>query len=120
MNNSSTHQKNHCMVVHAYYPLAETRVQRQAEALLALGYNVDVICIGGKKRPKQEMVRGVTVHRIRMGRDFLLPGFAGRLAAYIVFLLLAMFKLMRKIPKNRVSCGLERPRIFWCDTGALT
>ena len=37
--------KRHCMVVYARYPLGETRVQREAEALLQHGYEVDVICI---------------------------------------------------------------------------
>ncbi len=92
-NSDSSSVKRHCMVVHAYYPLAETRVQRQAEALLAQGYEVDLICIKGKTEAKQEVVRGVNVYRLPVGRDFLFPGFLGRLAAYVLFLLMAMFTL---------------------------
>ena len=33
------------MVVYAYYPHTETRVQRQAEALVARGFDVDVVCL---------------------------------------------------------------------------
>ncbi|GAH04376.1 unnamed protein product, partial [marine sediment metagenome] len=33
------------MVVHAYYPLGETRVERQAKALIADQFEVDVICL---------------------------------------------------------------------------
>ncbi len=33
------------MIVYATYPLAETRVQREAEVLLKNGYEVDVICL---------------------------------------------------------------------------
>ena len=35
----------HCMVVFAPYPLGETRVQREAEALVKHGYEVDVVCL---------------------------------------------------------------------------
>ena len=38
-------QKRHCMIVHAYYPVGETRVQREALALIDAGYAVDVICL---------------------------------------------------------------------------
>src|SRR4030043_747642 len=37
--------RHHCMIVYARYPLGETRVQREAEALLKNGYEVDVICL---------------------------------------------------------------------------
>jgi glycosyltransferase involved in cell wall biosynthesis len=83
------------MVVHAYYPLAETRVQRQAEALVEQGYEVDVICIKGKKDAKEERVRGVQVYRLPIPRNYdAIPGFMGRFTAYFHFLLGAMFKLM--------------------------
>ena len=36
------------MVVHAFYPVGETRVQREAEALLKRGYEVDVLCLRRK------------------------------------------------------------------------
>lgn len=54
----------HCMVVLAYYPLAETRVQREAEALVRTGYEVDVICLRERGEPKLEFHRGVTVRRV--------------------------------------------------------
>lgn len=105
MNNntpSQTPPKRHCMVVHAYYPLAETRVQRQAEALVEQGYEVDVICIGDKNEPKAEMVRGVQVHRLPIARNHsALPGFSGRFAAYFHFLLGVMFKLISWYSKKR-------------------
>ena len=40
-----TQHRRHCMIVFAPYPLGETRVQREAEALLKHGYEVDVICV---------------------------------------------------------------------------
>ena len=88
-------KKRHCMVVHAFYPLAETRVQREAEALIANGYEVDLICIRFPNDPLEEVVRGVNVYRVPLKRNILLPGFAGRMLAYLLFLLAAMFRLMR-------------------------
>ena len=37
--------QSHCMIVHAYYPLGETRVEREALALVDAGFAVDVICL---------------------------------------------------------------------------
>ena len=45
MTHTTSSARRHCMVVYAIYPLAETRVQREAEALLKHGYEVDVICL---------------------------------------------------------------------------
>ena len=52
------------MVVHAYYPLAETRVQREAEALVAAGWDVDVLCLRKPGEPAVDHHRGVTIHRL--------------------------------------------------------
>lgn len=54
----------HCMVVHAYYPLTETRVQRQAETLVNAGYAVDVVCLRDRGERAQELYRGVAIHRL--------------------------------------------------------
>src|SRR5687768_14038652 len=83
----------HCMVVHAYYPLTETRVQREAEALVAAGYAVDVICLRGEGEAAREHYRGVDVHRLpvrvdknSLGRQFL---------SYLRFFALATIRLSR-------------------------
>jgi glycosyltransferase involved in cell wall biosynthesis len=79
------------MVVHAYYPLTETRVQREAEALIAAGYAVDVVCLRGEGEAARERYRGVDVHRLpvhldkrNLGRQFL---------SYLRFLALATIHL---------------------------
>lgn len=59
----------HAMVVHAYYPLAETRVQREAEALVAAGYEVDVVCLRRTGQVPLEEHRGVQVHRLPVALD---------------------------------------------------
>ena len=56
-----------CMIVHAYYE-EDPRVRREAEALLAAGWEVDVY---GLRRPGEEptgVIAGVNLHRLPVGR----------------------------------------------------
>jgi glycosyltransferase involved in cell wall biosynthesis len=56
--------KRHCMVVYACYPLGETRVQREAEALVSHGFDVDVICLRTPdEAPAVDSHRGVRIYR---------------------------------------------------------
>ncbi len=80
--------RRHCMVVHAYYPLGETRVQREALALIDRGYEVDVVCLRGPGEPAQAVHDGVAVHRLPVGRHRG-RGMFVQLLEYLVFLLLA-------------------------------
>jgi lipid II:glycine glycyltransferase (peptidoglycan interpeptide bridge formation enzyme)/glycosyltransferase involved in cell wall biosynthesis len=57
------------MVVHAYYPRGETRVQRQAAALVEAGYEVDVLCLRDADEPATETVDGVRVTRLPVRRS---------------------------------------------------
>jgi glycosyltransferase involved in cell wall biosynthesis len=52
-----------CMVSLCYYR-ADPRLQRQAEALVAAGYQVDVICQRQPTEPQRERLGDVTVHRL--------------------------------------------------------
>jgi glycosyltransferase involved in cell wall biosynthesis len=82
----------HCMVVYAGYPFYETRVQREAEALVAHGIEVDVICPLLKEEPLEEDHCGVHIHRVKqrwMRRNGLLSQFF----LYIKFFVLASLKL---------------------------
>lgn len=83
--------RRHCMVVHAYYPLGETRVEREAQALLAEGYEVDVICLQDEREPFEEKVDGVTVYRLPVRRSG--KGFWQQLFEYLAFFFLAFGKL---------------------------
>lgn len=51
------------MIVFATYPLGETRVQREAEALVRAGYKVDVICIRIPGDPALSEYKGVKIYR---------------------------------------------------------
>jgi glycosyltransferase involved in cell wall biosynthesis len=55
--------KRHCMVVLAGYPLGETRVQREAEALIGHGYEVNVICARRHGEAATDEHRGVRIYR---------------------------------------------------------
>ena len=73
----------HCMVVHAYYPLAETRVQREAEALVRAGYEVDVVCLRDAGERERERYRGVEIHRLNVQVDK--RGLAHQFLSYLRF-----------------------------------
>jgi glycosyltransferase involved in cell wall biosynthesis len=79
----------HCMIVHAYFPTGETRVQREAEALLASGYLVDVICLRISGEPFHSRVKGTHVFRVPLSRHRD-RGFVFQFAEYLLFLLAAM------------------------------
>lgn len=72
------------MVVHANYPVGETRVQRQSLALVDAGFDVDVICLRGDDEPKRETVEGVNVRRLPIDRHRG-SGMVSQLLEYLVF-----------------------------------
>ena len=87
--------KRHCMIVYAYYPLGETRVQREAESLIAHGYEVDLICPRMPSEVSTEICNGVHVYRMPTRRDLfvgILP--AHKLWEYLLFFLMAMITLI--------------------------
>lgn len=95
MNNRS---KRHCMIVYAIYPLAETRVQREAEALLRHGYEVDVICLRESGDLAVDHYKGVQIYREKF--SFPLPlaksGSLGeRFLNYLWFLVSAAIRLTK-------------------------
>ena len=83
----------HCMVVYARYPLAETRVQREAEALVAGGFAVDVLCLREHGERPFERYRGVAIHRlpVRLEKRSL----SRQLLSYVRFAFLAGARLAR-------------------------
>ncbi len=90
------------MVVHAYYPFDETRVQRQAEALVERGHDVDVICLLRGAEPKVEETDGVTVYRVPIRRDNR-RGVFGQFFEYLAFLLMAFATLTRLHLRRRYA-----------------
>lgn len=84
----------HCMIVHNYYPHDETRVERQAEALVKSGSRVDVVCLRDGDEPNITASGGVMVHRLPIQRDKR-RGLFGQLFEYLAFLLLAAVQVTR-------------------------
>jgi len=92
-SNTSTRPLRHCMVVYAAYPHYETRVQREAEALVARGHEVDVICPQLQIEDSTGQHHGVNIYRVKMswGRK---KNLAGQFGQYIRFFLQATGKLI--------------------------
>lgn len=84
--------KRHCMVVHAYYPLGESRVEREAQALLANGYEVDVIALRESGAPAFAVEGGVNVYRLPVTRHKGL-GLVVQLLEYLAFFILASVRV---------------------------
>ncbi len=80
------------MVVHAYYPLGETRVEREALALIEQGYEVDVLCLRDQDEPAQEVTDGVNIYRLSVKRHRG-RGPALQMLEYLAFFILVMAKL---------------------------
>ena len=81
------------MIVHAYYE-EDPRVRREAETLVAAGWEVDVF---GLRRPDEgptAMVQGVRLHRLPVGRHQG-AGLPVYLAEYGAFLARSMFAAVR-------------------------
>lgn len=88
------HRWRHCMVVFAHYPHSETRVQREAAALVSHGCEVDVICLRVRQEAAVDTHHGVTIYRLpmsRVKRRSLIAHFLD----YIAFFVLASVKLTR-------------------------
>jgi len=88
------------MVVHAHYPVGETRVQREALALLDRGTDVDVLCLRGPDEPAREIVDGVAIRRLPVGRRRG-RGLAWQLVEYLLFFLLASGALTARHLRRR-------------------
>ena len=80
------------MVVHAYYPLGETRVEREALALIEQGYEVDVLCLRDQGDSAQEVTDGVNIYRLSVKRHRG-KGPALQMLEYLAFFVLVMAKL---------------------------
>ncbi len=95
-------QARHCMIVHARYPVGETRVAREAAALVDAGMSVDVICLREPGELRREVVDQVRVHRlgVRRHRD---RGMVFQLVEYLMFALLAAVEVSRLHLRDRFA-----------------
>lgn len=88
------------MIVHAYYPLGETRVEREALALVDAGYAVDILCLRQKSDQPFESINGVDIYRLPVMRKGT-GGLVGQLLEYLGFFFLVFFKLLALYPRQK-------------------
>jgi len=81
------------IVAHAVFP-DDPRLRRQADALVAAGHEVDLLCLRAPGQAAEERIRGVRVVRLPVHRAF--AGFAGHLAEYAAFAGIAAIRLARE------------------------
>lgn len=86
--------------VFSYYP-ADPRVRREAEALAAEGFAVDVVCLRNRFEKEKEQVAGVTVYRLPLRRRR--AGKIRYLWEYFAFIMLAFFTLARLAIRHRYA-----------------
>jgi glycosyltransferase involved in cell wall biosynthesis len=88
------------MVVHAYYPVGETRVEREALALVDYGIEVDVLCLQDEDEAVFETINGVNIYRFPV-RHRPTPGLFSRLQEYLTFFFYIFFKFFTLQPIRR-------------------
>jgi glycosyltransferase involved in cell wall biosynthesis len=96
MTHTDNSARRHCMIVYAIYPLGETRVQREAEALLKCGYEVDVICLRLPGEAAVDTYKGIRIYREKY--RFPIPhaksgGLGGKFLNYLRFFVTAAVRL---------------------------
>jgi len=91
----TTTKPHYCMVVHAHYPIGEPRVEREAEALVKAGYEVDVFCLRHPDEVKTETISGVNIHRLPVRRHKK-SGVIVQFFEYLAFFILVFFQLGRR------------------------
>jgi glycosyltransferase involved in cell wall biosynthesis len=97
---TSTPAKRHCMIVHAYYPLDETRVEREAHALIQAGFEVDVLCLKNDNEPAEEKVDGVQIYRLPVRRHKG-QGLVVQMLEYLSFFVLVFLRLLVLYPRRK-------------------
>jgi glycosyltransferase involved in cell wall biosynthesis len=89
---------NVCIIRHSYYPEIPP-TKRNAEALVSHGYKVDIICLRKKGQKSQEIINGVTVHRLPI--EHLREGKLRYVYEYTFFFILAALKLNQLFLKRK-------------------
>ena len=90
-----------CMIVHAYYE-EDSRVRREAETLVAAGWEVDVFGLRRTGEGPTAVVAGVNLHRLPVGRHQG-AGLFVYLAEYGAFLFRALWAATRAHRRRRYA-----------------
>lgn len=107
------------MIVHAYYPLGEPRVEREARAAKEAGYSVDVVALRQPGEAARETVDGISVWRLPL-RHVRAAGAARLLYEYGAFTLLASIAVARSHWRTPIAvCHVHAPPDFLLLAGAV-
>ena len=87
-----------CMVAYTHYP-TDSRVRREAEALVERGDTVDFICLGSENDKQTELYNGVKLIKIYIKR-YRGSNILMYMASYLQFFLVATLKLIKLQTKN--------------------
>jgi glycosyltransferase involved in cell wall biosynthesis len=106
-----------CMVVHGPYPVGEERVLREARALVAHGYDVDIVAMRQPGEVAEELVDGCRVFRLPVAGG---PRTRSRVVyEYLAFLLLAGGRLLRSLMRPYSVVQIHNPPDFLLAAGLL-
>jgi glycosyltransferase involved in cell wall biosynthesis len=89
-----------CIIVHGSYPIGEPRVERQAQAALGSGWDVDVVAMRREGERPMETVEGATVVRLPL-RHVRGMSIAGAMREYVGFTALATATVARRHLRRR-------------------
>ncbi len=104
MDRKGIRGKRVVMLAHTYY-FRDARVQREAEYLASVGFEVHVVCAweparpGERREPREEVVNKVHLHHLRLKRKR--GGMARYLYEYFMMTVLGMGKLIQLHVKRR-------------------
>lgn len=90
-------KKTVCMIVQSIYP-EDTRVRREAEALVKMGIHVDIVCLNNDRRMKVENYGHVRVYRI--SKNFSQDNVFKYIFKSLLFFFLALIKTTRLVLAN--------------------
>ena len=88
------------MVVYSYFP-QDSRLRREAEALIKDGYQVNILCLRNSEQSKEENLYGINIFRVNMSKSRSTR--RRYIKLYSSFFVRSFFKLNWLFLKNRYS-----------------
>ena len=86
------------MLVYSHFP-GDTRVRREADALMKAGYIVDVLCVLDEEQDAREVFENVNVYRMKLMKSR--GSFLIYFYKYLLFFLMSLVKVNTLFIKNR-------------------
>ena len=94
---NKTHNKI-LMLVYSHLP-GDTRVRREADALITCGYKVDVLCLKDEDEDSREVFEGINIYRMNLKKTR--GSFLDYFYKYFIFFIWSFVKLSILFIKNR-------------------